>query len=172
MIYIDRQMLTKSCHTGHQKLIHRPFEECFLFWLSVSCCNVIIKDEMVSSRLAKQLKQLRTINQHSVSKTVTAQIIIASKLKITLFFCQTRNYPPLSGFISQLPLLHFCLPHYSLPSSLPTLGVLKIKRISEKENDVKCSSSVFLYCFGNVSYFCLSGNMIRFLAPTRYVRGR
>lgn len=108
-------MLTKSCHTGHQKLIHRPFEECFLFWLSVSCCNVNIKDEMVSSRLAKQLKQLRTINQHSISKTVTAEIIIASKLKITLFFCQTRNYPPLSGFISQLPLLHFCLPHYSLP---------------------------------------------------------
>lgn len=138
-------MLTKSCHTGHQKLLHRPFEECFLFWLSVSCCNVNMKDEMVSSRLAKQLKQLRTINQHSISKTVTAQIIIASKLKITLFFfCQTRYYPPLSGFISQLPLLHFCLPHYSLPSSLPTLGVLKIKRISEKENDVKCSSSIAL----------------------------
>lgn len=165
-------MLTKSCHTGHQKLIHRPFEECFLFWLSVSCCNVNIKDEMVSSRLAKQLKQLRTINQHSVSKTVTAEIIIASKLKITLFFVKQETI-----LLSVILSLSF---HFSIsvcliipfPSSLPTLGVLKIKRISEKENDVKCSSSVFLHCFGNVSYFCLSGNMIRFLAPTRYVRGR
>lgn len=122
-IYIDRQMLTKSCHTGHQKLIHRPFEECFLFWLSVSCCNVNIKDEMVSSRLAKQLKQLRTINQHSISKTVTAEIIIASKLKITLFFLSNRKLSSSQWFYlsaSTSPFLSASL----FPSPLPYLPLV------------------------------------------------
>lgn len=117
-IYIDRQMLTKSCHTGHQKLIHRPFEECFLFWLSVSCCNVNIKDEMVSSRLAKQLKQLRTINQHSISKTVTAEIIIASKLKITLFFLSNKKLSSSQWFYlsaSTSPFLSASLFPFPLP---------------------------------------------------------
>lgn len=122
-IYIDRQMLTKSCHTGHQKLIHRPFEECFLFWLSVSCCNVNIKDEMVSSRLAKQLKQLRTINQHSISKTATAEIIIASKLKITLFFLSNKKLSSSQWFYlsaSTSPFLSASL----FPSPLPYLPLV------------------------------------------------
>lgn len=128
---------------------------------------------MVSSRLFNTAENNETFNlsggDSSDNKT--------SKLKNAAFFCVfgilNVLFLPfvrlrLCGFISVTtsPILSA-----SLFPFLPSYYLWCFKNKKErarKKNNVKCSSGVFLHCFGNVSSFCLSGNMIRFLPPTRY----